>query len=797
MRCRPVLPLSLLLLMPLARAHAQQTNVQPGAPNAGPNTGPNAGPNAGPDAQPAVRLAPVDVVGSTPLLGSGIDRDKVPAATSVLTGDDLRRDGNPDTLRALEENVPGVTLNSASGNPYQPDLIYHGFTASPLQGNSQGLAVYVNGVRFNQAFGDTVNWDLIPDIAIDSLNVVGSNPAFGLNALGGALSVQLRNGFTYHGGEASLLGGSFGKIEGQFQYGAQSGNTAAYIAGTALHSDGWRNLQSSDIYNIYGDIGWRGDKGEVHLNIIAADNTLNGPGTSPVELLAADPSAQFTAPNLIANRYALVSLSGNYDVSDTTSLQALAYYSSFQQRVINGNSPDFGPCGDGSGGLCDDNGNPATDRAGNQIPDFLNGGPYSQLDQQTTNTNGYGTSLQVTNSDRIYGHGNQFVAGVSYDGANTLFSGSSAIGGLTPLDRVFVGPGVTVDQADGSIAPVRVAIDSNYYGVFLTDTFDVTSRLSVTASGRFNVATIDLSDQNGGAVSGNHSYNRFNPSAGATYRLAPWLTAYASYSEANRAPTPAELSCASAASPCSLANFFVGDPDLKQVVAHTVEAGLRGTFHPSDDLAVTWKAGYYHTDLDDDIAFVNSAISGRAFFQNVGGTRRQGVDAGLSAKTDRWLAYVNYSYTDATFRTGFIEQGGSNPAQAADGTLAVRPGDQLPGIPAHVVKLGISYKVTDHWTVGATGVAQSGQYLFGDEANLTPKLPGFFVGNFNTSYRITPNVEVFGIIENVTDTKYYYTYGTFSPTSSVPIAQVPGASNPRSYSPGAPIGGYAGVRVTF
>src|ERR1700750_57172 len=148
------------------------------------------------EAQPC-SLPTVEVVGATPLLGSGVDRDKVPAETQVLTDQDISRNGYPQALRALNENVPGVTLYAAAGNPFQPNLVYHGFLASPLQGNPQGLAVYVNGVRFNQPFGDTVNWDLIPDIAIDRIDLVGSNPVFGLNALGGAVSVRPDNGFTH------------------------------------------------------------------------------------------------------------------------------------------------------------------------------------------------------------------------------------------------------------------------------------------------------------------------------------------------------------------------------------------------------------------------------------------------------------------------------------------------------------------------------------------------------------------------------------------------------------------------
>ena len=145
--------------------------------------------------------------------------------------------------------VAGLSLDSAAGNPFQPTLFYNGFESSPLQGTSQGIAVYLNGVRFNQAFGDTVNWDLIPDLAISRLNVEGSNPVFGLNALGGSVNVRLKDGFSYHGAEMDASGGSFGQVQGEFQYGAQRGNMALYVAGSEEHQDGWRDLQSSDIQN--------------------------------------------------------------------------------------------------------------------------------------------------------------------------------------------------------------------------------------------------------------------------------------------------------------------------------------------------------------------------------------------------------------------------------------------------------------------------------------------------------------------------------------------------------------------
>ena len=135
-------------------------------------------------------LPPVEVVATSPLIGSALDRNLVPAQTNVLNQQDLKREGMPQLVRSLEREVGSVSTVSASGNPFQPTLFYRGFAASPLQGTPQGLAVYVNGMRFNQPFGDTVYWDLIPDVAIDKVNLEGSNPVFGLNALGGAAGVD-------------------------------------------------------------------------------------------------------------------------------------------------------------------------------------------------------------------------------------------------------------------------------------------------------------------------------------------------------------------------------------------------------------------------------------------------------------------------------------------------------------------------------------------------------------------------------------------------------------------------------
>ena len=191
-------------------------------------------------------------------------------------------------------------------------------------------------------------------------------------------------------------------------------------------------------------------------------------------------------------------------------------------------------------------------------------------------------------------------------------------------------------------------------------------------------------------------------------------------------------------------------------MAHTIKLGLRGHFAPYDHAQVTWSVSAYRTNLDDDIIFAQSTVRGAGFFQNVGSTRRQGFEhlRGIKPK----------------------QSGGR-----ADGNIIVVPGDQLPGIPANILKLGVQYEVMDKWTVGITAVATSGQYLFGDEANLTKRLPGYFLLNLNTSYQVTPKVGLFALVQN----------------ASVPIVQVPGATNTRRYNIGAPIAAYGGLKVLF
>ena len=200
--------------------------------------------------------------------------------------------------------------------------------------------------------------------------------------------------------------------------------------------------------------------------------------------------------------------------------------------------------------------------------------------------------------------------------------------------------------------------------------------------------------------------------------------------------SPAPVRPIPAASPISSS----ATRDLKQVVSRTFEAGLRGSLPVFEKGRLRYSLALYRSDLDDDIAFINSPVQGRAFFANIGSTRRQGLDAELRLTTDRWLAYINYSFIDATFQNTFVEASGNNPAADLNGNITVQPGSRLPSIPAHQLKVGAYYKVTDKWTLGANLVASSSVYLVGDEANLTAPLPPYATLDLTTSYRPLPNV---------------------------------------------------------
>jgi outer membrane receptor protein involved in Fe transport len=715
-----------------------------------------------------------------------------------MDGRMISASGTPDMFKALTRNIAGVSLQNAQDNPFQPNLIYHGYTASPLQGNAQGLAFYLDGGRFNQPFGETVQFDLLPEAAIDTITIKDASPVYGLNALGGAIVVATKTGRSFQGLSLTGAGGNYGIGEGSAEAGWQKDGWSAYAAVQESHDAGWRRHSPSTLYNGYADLGYDGDRAGLHVKLVGADSNLAGIGSSPVELLAADYRGVFTYPDGTRNRFGRVSLHPWVALSDATRIEASLYAQHLRQKTVNGDNSDVDECDDQPGQLClqndDDSESPLLDTHGNQIPTLLDDdGAYGVLNRSTTSTTAGGALVQLEDKRALFGGTNIFTIGASYDASATSFRSATELGVLTDT-RDVLGLGPIIEQPDGSITPVSLEARTRYSGFFLSDTLPLGARLTAELGLRYNIARIILEDRIGTDLDGSHRFTRLNPGAQLDYKLSDAISLRAGYAETNRAPTPAELSCAGPDDPCSFANFFVGDPALKQVVAKSWEAGASGHFTAAG-WRFDWQLSGYRTTNHNDIQFIASDVRGRAYFQNIGQTRRQGADASLAATRGRWTAKLGYAFTDATYRNPLTLNSPDNPDADDDGTISVVRGDRLPGIPRHRGTFSVDY-TGDRFTVGGDVQAQTGQYLFGDEANLEPRTAGFAVVDLRGSIRLFGPIWAFGEISNLFD-RHYATYGTFSETDEVYLSEAPGATDPRSLSPAAPRRWKAGLRARF
>jgi outer membrane receptor protein involved in Fe transport len=754
------------------------------------------------DATRIARARPRVYIPTTPTQSStsAAEADKVPASISVIDNGQIERTGSLNITDALQQSVPGISINEVAGNPFQPDVQFRGFVASPVSGTPQGLAVYQNGVRINEAFGDTVNWDLIPTAAINSVAVVTNNPAFGLNALGGAINLQMKDGFNYHGAEINTMGGSFGRLQSSAQWGKQVDNFAVYGALEGLHDNGFRNFSASDVRRFYGDVGYKNDVNEFHLNMGLADNKFGAATTVPVELLQRYWGATYTTPQTSNNRVGYFNLTGKVEATPTWTIDGAARLRVFDHKTVDGNPSGTQPCGADPTLLCfGDDTTPANGLSGTQLANpFAPDAVLGEKDRTTTRSTTGGLSLQATNSDQLFGHDNRVVIGGSFDSSVTRFTASAELGTIGP-DYVVSGSGIFLGPSGApvSIGPVSLRATNQYTGLYALDTFDVTNAFSITAGGRFNNARIALEDQIGTALNGSHTFDRFNPMIGGTYKITPELTAYAGYSEANRAPTPLELGCADPARPCLIAAFLISDPPLKQVVSRTVEAGLRGTRELNIG-TLGWKVGAFRAKNTDDILAIPSPeLQGFGYFQNVGSTRRQGIEAEVSLKSSALRLYASYAFVDARFLDA-LQVGSNSPFADANGNVQILPGNQIPAVPRHRIKAGFDYSITDALKVGADALFVSSQYFVGDESNQAPKLASYTVFNAHASYRINKTFQIYGRVDNIFDNRYA-TYGTFFDTEAVPNFANGGApfTDPRSLSPARPRAFYAGLKATF
>ncbi len=741
-------------------------------------------------------LETMEVIGVTPVHGVGLSKGKLPYSVQSASDKDLRRAQSLDLTQYMNRNLGSVTINDAQNNPLQPDIQYRGFSASPLLGLPQGISVYQNGVRIQEPLGDTINWELLPENAVASINLIGgASPLFGLNTLGGALSIQTKNGFTYPGQTIEAYGGSFGRVVAQAESGWSNEKFGYFTAINYFDEEGWRDASNSDVKNFFGAVGWRGETSTLDLSFTYGDSRLIGNGPLPVQLLKQDREAFFTLPDRTENEVSMGILEFSHWIDNDNQLSGNMYYRIIDTDSFNGDGSEFEECmlAANSGSRCENPG------AGEVIVLDQFGNPVLDEDDAINNIStqeqrSYGGTFQNTFLYDMFGLENQLIAGGGWNQGFAEFDSEVEVAQLNN-DRSTTQTGRFVQEE-----ATRVKTRTRTWSLYMTDTLSLTPDLNVTVSGRFNSTRIVIRDRSGinPALNGDHDFDRFNPAGGISWQAHQLLNIYGSYSESTRAPTPVELVCADPGAPCNLPNAFLADPPLDQVVAKTLEAGLRGELTQIGDFDVgrlNWNVVGFHTINEDDIIFQSTGgvAANEGFFDNIGDTRRTGVELGLNGSYGAVDWFLNYSFVEATFRDSFSVSSPNHPRVAANGTIPVNSGDSIPGIANHNLKFGTDITVIPNLTIGWDALYNSGRYLRGDEGNLLNQTGDFIVFNLRGEYRFNKYLSVFWKVDNVFD-KEYETFGLLGEPNEV-LGDA--FNDPRFLGPGAKRGFWGGIRISL
>jgi iron complex outermembrane recepter protein len=717
-------------------------------------------------AEEVAQLPPVEVIATVPLPGIGTPLEQVPSNVQTFGTRDLSRQRTGGVAEFLNQNANSVSLASPTGNPFQPDVSFRGFTASSLLGTPQGLSVFQDGVRINEAFADVVNWDLLPKNAVASMQLLpGSNPVFGLNTLGGALTLNMKDGFRYQGANAEVSAGSFARTEVAADAGISSAGLAAFAAFEGIDENGWRDHTTSRIRRLYARADARSEHDEGTLAATLADNNLEGTQALPFSMLA-NPKQAYTWPDNTENRLAFFNGNWKHAFDDSTIVDGNAYYRQLRTSGNNSNvNGEYAPPDD----------------------------PYQAFNLFTDGrTRSWGASLQATFVRSWAATMHQIVAGLAVDSGSTDFTQSAQPAEFS-ADRDTLGIGDFVPATS-------VTTTNRYTGVYIADTIALDRQWSVALSGRYNTARIVTQDRTGAspAINGTSNFGRFNPAAGATWTGSSGLNAFGGVSQGMRVPSPVELTCADPNAPCTLPNIFVADPPLQPVRATTYEIGIRG----SVGAAGYFRAALYRTDLADDIQFISAGQGAvnAGYFQNVGRTRRQGIELTSGATLGPLRLVARYSLLEATFQTAFSENSPNNVTADANGDIEVAPGNAIPLMPRNTFRLRGDLE-HGPFAVGVTLLAFSSQYARGNENNADPggKIPGFATVAVDAGWQITPEWLLFARIDNLFN-RTYQNFGILGanyfrgPGGTFDAAL---ASPEPFLSPAQPFGAWVGLQYRF
>ncbi len=779
----------------------------------------------------------INVISTTPLPSIGLPLNIIPANIQIVNRNDLKNQAGVSIVDFANNNLQGVSIQETQGNPFQPDVTFRGYSASPLGGSPQGISVFLDGVRMNEPFGDTVRWDLIPTFAIQGMQMVpGSNPVYGLNTLGGAIAIQTKSGRLNQGAAIEASAGSWGRKNVSAEYGGVSkdGSVDYFLGVNYLDEDGWRKFSPTTVKQTFGKVGWQSETTKIDLSYLNVNNDMIGNGLVPEELMSGlGRDAIHTRPDQTRNTLNQLTLNGSHWLNNDVMFSANTYYRNSNQKTLNGDVSDEynADVRNGVNGVIDNPATPLVDEtvtAVTQEDCSQNEEACRAVNNKTrTRTQAFGINTQLAFNQNIFNKKNQFIVGAGFDRSISKFGQSEQ----------------AISDWDSTRAPDLSSLSNdletttlfrgktNTMHVLATDTFSINEFVHLNAGLRYNYSKVKNKDflvgtaGHLGDAGGTHSFSRVNPTVGLTLTPNQNVSIYGSYSESNRAPTAMELACSDPAVPCLLPNAMASDPPLKQVVAKTYDLGARGNLGAN----LKWNASVYHAMNHNDLQFIHSGTSGNSslgYFDNVGNTKRQGLDLGLSAKIEKLTLTGSYGYVRATYDDSFTLTSESNssgepdvpPPNDVTRVIQVNKGNYLAGIPKHQFKLRAQYEVIPAWTVGANLVAFSSRYMHGNENNKHQansaacdvttgdgdeipcgkgKTSGYAIVNLDTQYNVGGGWKVFAKAINVFD-KDYETTGRLGMTHFGSAGNWSDDTlGTRLLSPGAPRAGWIGVRYEF
>ena len=603
-------------------------------------------------AEETVTTGTIDVFSVAPLPGIGIEKSILPSAIQEINIEQVKEQAGVSIADYLVNNAPGVSVTEVGGNPWQPEIKFRGYTAGSIAGNEQGISVYVDGVRENQPFSDVVLWDTLPSFAYESAQVIpGSNPIYGLNTLGGAVSFQTKSGRSFTGSNAEFTAGSWGRQISLLEHGGTKGQIDYYAGYQHTTERGWRDFSPNHLNQFFSKLGYENDLSRLELSYTAADNALIGNGLAPKYLLGSDNEGVNTVPDFTGNMYHKLNLSASHFHDDDTLFTGNIYWKRSDRNTWNGDAEielDADNLAKVAGTISVGGDTIKLFRYTEDEIDEIEG------ENRTTHTkqDKYGLATQVSFTQPLVGYENNLTVGVSADTSLVSFLQMEYEGApMTSERRLVKGAG---EQETNTNLSGR----TKTFGLYALDTISFNDQWHLTAGARYNYSEVDNVDKRSasaqaeGSLTEVQSWGRVNPTVGLTYRLNEQNSTYVSYGESNRAPTSIEMGCSNPEIACTLPTQMADDPPLDDVVAKTFEFGFRTS---QKDLDIS--GALYRAVNHDDLQFINTnAQNGLGYFDNIGKTIRQGLDLTVGGNnllgikgTEKFSWTASYGYLDATY----------------------------------------------------------------------------------------------------------------------------------------------------